>query len=195
MTSKKITEILIEYFETDFTIDSRKRNLVYMRSLCNALCRKYTNESFDEIGKNYASSDHATILNSVKKFYDTYIHQTSPIDMLKCYQELEYIFENTKTPSFSKTREKDYQILQLTIDCKKKDFALKKLRNQFRNYKTGTVNNLTKLEISVLNELKKLNDTQLLDFKETRLKPYIKVLESRVEQKKIVKINGAKINR
>lgn len=51
----------------------------------------------------------------------------------------------------------------------------------------------TETQISVFNELKKLTDTQLLDFKETRLKPYLKTLESRVEQKVILKVNGARL--
>lgn len=51
----------------------------------------------------------------------------------------------------------------------------------------------TKTQISVFNEIIKLTDSQLLDFKETRLKPYLKTLESRVEQKVILKVEGARL--
>lgn len=65
---------------------------------------------------------------------------------------------------------------------------------EFKDDKNKTIN-LTKTQISVFNEFKKLNDSQLLEFNETRLKPYLKTLESRVEAKIIPKVVGASLNR
>lgn len=50
-------------------------------------------------------------------------------------------------------------------------------------------------EILVLNQLKDVNDEDVLEFIETRLKPFKKALESRIKPKVIVKVAGATLNR
>ena len=96
MRSKDITRIVKRYFDTDFTVKTRDRRIIYMRALNNALCKRYTNESLSMIGRNYYSGDHATVLHSIKMFNDNYIYQTSPIDMKKAYIDLELMLEGTE---------------------------------------------------------------------------------------------------
>ena len=96
MRSKDITRIVKQYFDTDFTVKTRDRRIIYMRALNNALCRKHTNESLSMIGRNYYSSDHATVLHSIKMFKDNYVHQTSPIDMRKAFADLELMLDSTE---------------------------------------------------------------------------------------------------
>jgi len=55
--------------------------------------------------------------------------------------------------------------------------------------------NLDSLQLSVLRELKELSYTELLEFMETRLKPYKNGLRSRIEYKTIPHVSGALINR
>ena len=55
--------------------------------------------------------------------------------------------------------------------------------------------NLELLQLSVLRALKELSYTQLSEFNETRLKPFKKALESRIQPKVIVKVAGAMLNK
>jgi hypothetical protein len=50
---------------------------------------------------------------------------------------------------------------------------------------------LNKSQLSILNELKKLTDADVLEFRETRLKPYLKMLETRKKHIVIAEVKGA----
>lgn len=52
---------------------SRQRKYVYARGIANTLCKEFTDESFSEIG-SITGLDHASIMNSIKAFRNTYIH-------------------------------------------------------------------------------------------------------------------------
>ena len=193
MRSKDITRIVKQYFDTDFTVKSRKDELVYIRALNNALCRKYTKESYRVIGENYYCGDHATILHSIKMFNDTYIHQTSPINMKKAFTELEFILDNTEDVEI--TNHQDYEdkmaflnarVLKLESELKLARYSLKK-----SNLKRE---GLEERFEDMFADLKTLSDDDLLEFYETRLKPYKKALESRVVPKKIERVYGALLN-
>jgi hypothetical protein len=51
--------------------------------------------------------------------------------------------------------------------------------------------NLDSLQLSVLRDLKELRYDELLEFNETRLKPFKKALESRIKPKEIIEVAGA----
>ena len=55
--------------------------------------------------------------------------------------------------------------------------------------------NLELLRLSVFRALKELSYSELSEFNETRLKPFKKALESRIQPKLIVKVAGAMLNR
>lgn len=87
-------------------------------------------------------------------------------------------------------------------------FAMKKIDDDLKipKFKRVYENILLKLGIKKDEEIEKSNinvltlpnwisDSDVLEFKETRLKPYIKMLETRKKQKEIVEVAGAKINR
>ena len=57
------------------------------------------------------------------------------------------------------------------------------------------IDTLTDVQSSVLNDLKELSDSQLLEFQETRLRPFKKALESRIQPKVITHVAGATLNR
>lgn len=84
MTSKNIYQTALIYFGRDFT-KTRKRENVYLRALVNTICKNYTKESLERIGKN-TNTDHATVLNSIRNFKEIYVKQKCPFDV-----EFEYL--------------------------------------------------------------------------------------------------------
>ena len=67
MNSKIIKKAVESAFNTCISVKSRKREIVYMRSIYYKLCKDFTNESLNAIGKQ-VNKDHATVLNGLKIF-------------------------------------------------------------------------------------------------------------------------------
>jgi hypothetical protein len=193
MRSKDITRILKDYFETDFTVKSRDRRTIYIRALNNALCRELTNESLSMIGRNYYSSDHATVLHSIKMFNDNYIHQTSPINMKEAYLNLEFMLRNTEDVEVNSHKEIEDKMIFLNERVWKLESELKLARYSLKKSNLKREDLEERFE-DIFADLKTLSDADLLDFYETRLKPYKRALESRVIPKKIEKVYGALLN-
>ena len=193
MRSKDITRIVKQYFDTDFTVKIRDRRIIYMRALNNALCRRYTNESLSMIGRNYYSGDHATVLHSIKMFNDNYIYQTSPIDMKKAYIDLELMLEGTEDVKITNYQEYEDKMAFLNARVLKLESELKLARYSLKKSNLKREGLEERFE-DMFADLKTLSDDDLLEFYETRLKPYKKALESRVVPKKIERVYGALLN-
>ena len=193
MRSKDITRIVKQYFDTDFTVKSREDELVYIRALNNVLCRKYTKESYRVIGRNYYCGDHATILHSVKMFNDTYVHQTSPINMKKAFTELEFILDNTEDVEIVNYQEYEDKMAYLNARVLKLESELKLTKYDLKKSNLKR-DGLEERFTEVFADLKTLTDDQLSEFYQTRLKPYKRALESRIAPKKIEKVYGALLN-
>jgi hypothetical protein len=54
---------------------------------------------------------------------------------------------------------------------------------------------ITDNQLSLLDEIKKLSDSDILEFKETRLKPFLMMLETRKKAKQVQYVAGAMLNR
>ena len=67
MNSKIIKEAVESAFNTSINVKSRRREIVYIRSIYYKLCKDFTKESLDAIGK-HVNKDHATVLNGLKIF-------------------------------------------------------------------------------------------------------------------------------
>ena len=193
MRSKDITRIVKQYFDTDFTVKTRDRRIIYMRALNNALCRRYTNESLSVIGRNYYSGDHATVLHSIKMFNDNYIYQTSPIDMKKAYIDLELMLEGTEDVKITNYQEYEDKMAFLNARVLKLESELKLARYSLKKSNLKREGLEERFE-DMFADLKTLSDDDLLEFYETRLKPYKRALESRVVPKKIERVYGALLN-
>jgi len=193
MRSKDITRIVKQYFDTDFTVKTRDRRTIYMRALNNALCRRYTNESLSMIGRNYYSGDHATVLHSIKMFNDNYIYQTSPIDMKKAYIDLELMLEGTEDVKITNYQEYEDKMAFLNARVLKLESELKLARYSLKKSNLKREGLEERFE-DMFADLKTLSDDDLLEFYETRLKPYKRALESRVVPKKIERVYGALLN-
>lgn len=193
MRSKDITRIVKQYFDTDFTVKTRDRRIIYMRALNNALCRRYTIESLSMIGRNYYSGDHATVLHSIKMFNDNYIYQTSPIDMKKAYIDLELMLEGTEDVKITNYQDYEDKMAFLNARVLKLESELKLARYSLKKSNLKREGLEERFE-DMFADLKTLSDDDLLEFYETRLKPYKRALESRVVPKKIERVYGALLN-
>jgi hypothetical protein len=185
MRSKDITKIVVDYFETDFTIKSRKRTLTYMRGLNNVLCKKYTKETLEAIGDNYYSSDHATVLHSINMFKDNYINQKSPINMLDSYHILDSLIKNNKDVKTGDNNNGDENYLKYKEAADKIQFLKSRVINLTTQLKNvNKIINERKLErinledkyTEIFKDLAKLNDKQLKEFHQNRLIPYNKII-------------------
>ena len=164
-----------------------------MRALNNALCRRYSNESLSMIGRNYYSGDHATVLHSIKMFNDNYIYQTSPIDMKKAYIDLELMLEGTEDVKITNYQEYEDKMAFLNARVLKLESELKLARYSLKKSNLKREGLEERFE-DMFADLKTLSDDDLLEFYETRLKPYKRALESRVVPKKIERVYGALLN-
>lgn len=90
MKSKDIYQLVSQSVGFDATRKTRKRKYIYAKAIANKLCKKFTNDSLSDIGKN-SKSDHATVLHSIKEFDNNYKHQSDPIKVLEIYNKLYYI--------------------------------------------------------------------------------------------------------
>jgi len=202
MNSKDIVDIGLEYFQKDFTIKGRERSLVYMRAITIELSRKYTKDSLSKIGSNYANSDHATVLHALRKFKDDYILQIEPFNVAEEYNALDSLIcisfdidKQEKEDDIIGGFIKDKSDAWLSARCIKLSKDVKRLEELNKELSNVNFIKVEERFIPIIRDLKDMSDIQLSEFHETRLKPYKKALESRVEQKVILKVAGAMLNR
>ena len=67
ITPEKIKELIEKLTDTNLTIKSRKREIVYYRYIAFKLSKELTSSSFTSIGKLY-KKDHATVIHGINKF-------------------------------------------------------------------------------------------------------------------------------
>ena len=70
ITSGLIVEVVAEHFGiTPEDIMSKRRNTEYVlpRQICMYLCRKYTDDSLQSIGKAVGKKDHTTVIHGIEK--------------------------------------------------------------------------------------------------------------------------------
>lgn len=73
ITSGLIVEVVAEHFGiTPEDIMSKRRNTEYVlpRQICMYLCRKYTDDSLQSIGKAVGKKDHTTVIHGIEKITD-----------------------------------------------------------------------------------------------------------------------------
>ena len=94
LTPKIIREKLEREFETDLTSKTRKRTLVYQRTIAFKLCRVFTSYSLQEIGTEF-KKDHATVMHSLAQFD---IHKDSYyfVNYMKIYNRYKENFDKLK---------------------------------------------------------------------------------------------------
>lgn len=159
-----IIEAVVKVSGINIKEDRRNRNLIILRNIYYKIAREYTPYSLDKIGFELGKG-HATVLHHLKNVeFDLRIKLWNNI-----YQEV---------------------LNELQLDP---DLTL--APNEIIKYVEKKVEyNNSDLPIYIVRHLKEYSDIQLSEVYETRLKPFKKALDSRIEPKIIIPVDGAKLN-
>lgn len=169
MTSKNIYQTALIYFGRDFT-KTRKRENVYLRALVNTICKNYTKESLERIGKN-TNTDHATVLNSIRNFKEIYVKQKCPFDV-----ESEYLSFELHLKDVSKDYEPDiidYRDLKKKYDILNIKYSnLKMIYEKLVIETAKQPHQIDERFIPLIEECSKFSNKQLERFIQTRVRPF-----------------------
>ena len=201
MNIETVLSIVSNHFETDITKKSRERSLTYMRAIFYKLCKEFTKSSLYKIGDS-CNVLHASVINGLRKYNDEYRHQLDPFDVSdeysKLYMFLDRLREEEIEVSYNELNEellRQKTINKLSAKCIDLGARLKIANEKIKELDSVNFIKVENRFIPVLRELKDMSDTDISDFVETRLKPYIRAIHSRVYHKEIVEVQGALINR
>ena len=158
-TLKLIYEATCKAMGEDIGSKSRKQHLVHARYVFFHFARKLTNCSLCEIGWVCGQRDHSTVLHGLKNFdrlmkYDDFKSIFNVISL-----HLPHLESINLTPQ---QREIKYLYANKARLEKQLEILSKKIDN-------------SEVEKDILNLLKSIPPDKLNDFKETRLKPYLKM--------------------
>ena len=152
----------------------RQRVCILAKYTYHSLARKYTTNSLAYIGK-IVGVDHATVLNGLKK-----------IDgLLETYPEFKPLYKECERIVILNSSKKDvinYEGLKKTFFKQEKASKTKVVYEKL---------DIRKSERLILNSLSNLSDSDIIDFEETRLRPYLGMLKSRRKHKEITEVKGA----
>ena len=174
MTLNEIARVVKKVQGISPRTKKRQRVCILAKYTYHSLARKYTTNSLAYIGK-IVGVDHATVLNGLKK-----------IDgLLETYPEFKPLYKECERIVILNSSKKDV----INYAGLKKAFF-----KQEKASKTKVVYeklDIRKCERLILNSLSNLSDGDVLDFEETRLKPYLSMLKSRRVHKTITEVKGA----
>lgn len=155
MTTHKIKELVEFHSDLDLSIKCRRTPYIIAKTVCILLCRRNPKISYQAIG-DLLNINHASVMNLNKKGeYRVKVEE----DYKKLYMNVLNSIDSTKP----------------TYDQATKTF-IKTIYKPFED-------SLRECEKDVLRGLKTMSDTELSEFNNTRLKPYISMLKSRVVHK------------
>ena len=172
-----------------FDITAKKRQIEYVdaRRIFYKIARTKTKHSFASIG-NCLNRDHATALHGIKQF-DILISQN---EFLKYHYDLSLKiikdngFDALKDAKTLKEIKKSYTSL-----IEDKNIELKKIALELENLKKQKLETVTRIESNVNNSIVRdllSRDDETINFiAETRLKPALRMLDSRVTYDDILK--------
>ena len=189
----KLEEIknLIEK-EFSLELSTRKRTLEFVEARCifYKICKDiYPQDfSFSKIGK-FIHRNHATVIHGLKTFESLYMNSN---DFRGLYHELK-----DETEQLLDLNDININVIDGFIS--RKDKTINKLLERNKMYlniigllRTKEITEeTTKSQNTLLNDLKKLSDSDILEFRETRLKPYLNMLKTRVKTKVVYEVAGA----
>jgi hypothetical protein len=184
MKSKDILPIVINFFDFDITVKTRKRKVVYARAIFNKLSRKYTNDSLEEIG-SCTVLDHAAVLHSLKELDKVYIYQDEPFNVKESFNSLDNLISKFSKQIKQIEKAEMDKLLYYEKSLYDTNLKLYNIKNQLKltqanlNYYRRKNSSIDKKFIGVLDVIKKFNDDELLEFQLTRLEPYKKMLLSK----------------
>ena len=155
---------------------TRKRNIKssIAKFTYYTLARKYTKQNLMSIGR-CVGFDHATVLNGLMKLDG----------LLKSYPEYKPFYKESERIVLDNSSKDD----TIFYEKYKAEFLdAEKLQSNKIIYEKPSIRQCEK---DILNALSNLDDSDILNFNETRLKPYLKMLKSRKIQT-VNTVDGAK---
>ncbi len=149
MNSKIIKKAVESTFDTKINVKTRKREVVYMRSIYYKLCKEFTFESLGKIGKQ-VNTHHATVIHGLKIF-DTIIDNFWEKELFTVYLDIKKKLE-TKISLELKSYDSNVYY--------RNKYRIKLLQNKkLYNYTKECINKLKQMEYKYPDVLKtKLND-------------------------------------
>ena len=183
MTLTELKEYLDDYYGLDISSKCRKANYVRARCMYYELS-KYVNSwnSLETIGA-VVNRDHATVLHGYKIF-DNYFKsdESFRITYDNLFARLESFFSSVIEIKVIERKELQDLKTYYTDKIKIMQNRINELENAKHNQKSN---------IDDFKPLFLLNDSDILQFKETRLKPYLKMIKTRKKHKVIKNVSGA----
>ena len=167
----------------DISVKDRRQHYIEARMMFFAIGyeRNYTYTAMGEVLKR----NHATAIHAVIKHND-YVEQDSH------YRKTYYLLELELNEKYDNN---DYLRDVIGLCSKLKKDRLKDIIE----FITEPLEVIEKIEprsdLKGLDELLYLNDSDILEFKETRLKPFLMMLETRNKAKQVQYVAGAMLNR
>tara|TARA_R110001606_G_scaffold345877_1_gene494761 strand:- start:389 stop:952 length:564 start_codon:yes stop_codon:yes gene_type:complete len=183
MTLTELKEYLDDYYDFDIALKCRKTNYVRARCMYYELA-KYVNSwnSLETIGA-VVKRDHATVLHGYKTFNSYFVSDESfRITYDNLFTRLESFFSSVI--EIKVIERKELQDLKTYYTDKIK--IMQDRINQLENAKHNTKSNIDDFKPLFL-----LSDSDILEFKETRLKPYLNMIKTRRKHKDIKQVAGA----
>jgi hypothetical protein len=159
----------------------RSKNIVEARMMFYAIAFK-RNYSYNYISK-LLHKHHASIMHGVKT-HNNFIEFNKPYKIIFDSLVININKKNNNTKELN-------NIISLTCAMKKEE--LENILNFIKKTPKQIKKSITNLK--GFDELLELNDSEILEFKETRLKPFLMMLETRKRHKKIDYVAGAIISR
>lgn len=151
MTCKEIKEIVELFSEQKIDIKTHKRHIVYLRWIYFKSCKVVTNNSLDLIGQE-VNRDHASVIHGLKNVDIPLKEQYYKDLYLKVLDKINgntHLFDSDKDRIIEK-----YKELQ-----EKYELVLSKRKDSKRE--------------ELLEALMELSNDKLVEFQETRLKPFL----------------------
>jgi len=169
MKLEELINIIDNKLESDIKSKSRKRNNVYARKLYCKLAY--------ECVKEIEISEYGVEIKTRYRYQDI-------ADTLNVNHDLIYYHRTT----FDAVNDRYKNVYNEIID--EYDLDIRKL-----GVKKTYAPVLSEAQKTLLNDLKKLSDSDILEFRETRLKPYLNMLKTSVKQKQAIQVVGARLIR
>lgn len=167
MDIEEVKEIVDTVFNTDISKRSRKTNEIVPRFIYFTLARRYTDQPLDSVAELTNSKSHGTVLNGITKLdalLDAYPH-FKPY-YIECESLILKECNKQNTPHYYKLKQKFENKVKAVAEVKPK--------------KSKDSIDKSIIILDITNELLKLSNDNLLNFKEYRLKPYLGMLKSEV---------------
>lgn len=161
MTIEEIKEVVDEVFKTDLNTKSRETSDIVPKFVYYTLARRYTKETFQSVA-NITGCTHSAVINGIKKLDN----------ILDAYPNYKSHFIECESIVLENSTQEDtpyYLRLKQAFD-EKVEIVGGKIHSPLKR----------RLILSITDELLKLSNESILDFKNYRLKPYLSMLKTEV---------------